>query len=698
MAYDALDAQTPRAVYIGAGTRGPFAFADADGNPIRIRDQTQLVVRRYSATTDETGTLLTLNTDYTVNNADVDAVTLTLTALQDVLASTERLVVSRLQTIDDVLTLTGGGDFSLPVLGAAISVLVEELQEARRDIDRKVEGDWRQTTPLKLPLPPASGVSPLGRNSTGAIVNAETADFGSGTLVDASWIAALSAALGNGWQANFLRGASNPYVLASIATLQAATFAAADAPPIILLRTNYAAGDGGGVFAYDSTDTTSTDEGGCTILTNTSGTKLRYKRLVRDTIDLRWYSGSLATSATAAFNAAMAWAKLNGVRTIQLPVGPLIFLTQPTFIDFPLEVRGYGLATTCYRGYAGTTKIGLFHHTDLGGGTASGMTIRDMAIYALTGSSGGAAISGASLVGFAVGSVNIENVRITSQANDLWTNVLYFEGILRTSAPTGFREVSLKNVTVFGANGYSVVLDGVVGFDWHGGGCYPAGGTNSASGGMYIKGSAGVPNSGIDISFEAVDDIQIDYCQNGTIKAEGITGALVAGANPTQTWVWGTATGGATLTWSASCRYVAKTGLSMFRAHKNGVDQTSLTSATAIKLTFTTAAINLNSNYDATNSKWIPYPGPVRINAKARLTTNVLSGNTNYVAIYKNGVAVDFGEVIASSNGVVQCAAEINDVANGTDYYEAYAFGGGAGDKTCAGTITYTSFEGNQLL
>lgn len=187
----ALDAVNPRAVFIGSGTRGPFAL-QTSGQPWRVRDENQLVVRRYSSVTDEDGTLLVVNTDFTCSNTDVDDVEVTLASSQAVLASTERLEVERTQEVAGVIDLTLGGDFSAPALAAAISVQTEQIQELRRDVDRRVKLDWRQTSAVELPLPPTSGVALLGRNTSGAIVHAESADFGDGEPVEAGWLEIIS--------------------------------------------------------------------------------------------------------------------------------------------------------------------------------------------------------------------------------------------------------------------------------------------------------------------------------------------------------------------------------------------------------------------------------------------------------------------------------------------------------------------------
>lgn len=183
MAYDALTTQTPRAVLIGNGTRGPYTLNDSSGNPIRVRTHSHLVVRRYSSTTDETGTALALNTDYTVNNTDVDVVTITLTVAQAVVASTERLVVTRLQSLADVISLSTGGNFSAETLSAAMSVITEQLQEVRRDVDRSIKVDWRETAERAIPLPPASSVGAIGRDADGSIRYLTAADLSTDVLL-----------------------------------------------------------------------------------------------------------------------------------------------------------------------------------------------------------------------------------------------------------------------------------------------------------------------------------------------------------------------------------------------------------------------------------------------------------------------------------------------------------------------------------
>ena len=170
-----LEAATPRVVFVGSGTRGPFSLQDG-GSPIRVQTASSLVVRRYSSVTDEDGTLLVLNTDYTVTNTDPDNASVTLTAGQAVLTSSQRLVVERTQTVSGVVSYTTGGNFAGTTLGEGIDRLAERVQELRRDVDRAVKVDWRETEQRALPIKPSTR-SALTRETDGSIGQAAIGDI-----------------------------------------------------------------------------------------------------------------------------------------------------------------------------------------------------------------------------------------------------------------------------------------------------------------------------------------------------------------------------------------------------------------------------------------------------------------------------------------------------------------------------------------
>lgn len=194
-----LPAATPRGIAIGNGTRGPFTMTDSDGNPVYFGSTGAVSLRRYSSVTDEDGEALVYGADFTLTGIPGTGVTFTLTSLQDVLASTERIVWKRTQNISQTLALSTGGDFSSTAIMARLDQHAQFMQDLRRDVDRKPEMDWRETSQRALPIAPTSGTSLLARNSAGAIIHAELADFGDGTPVNADWMDILSVTPGSGW-------------------------------------------------------------------------------------------------------------------------------------------------------------------------------------------------------------------------------------------------------------------------------------------------------------------------------------------------------------------------------------------------------------------------------------------------------------------------------------------------------------------
>lgn len=135
--------------------------------------------------------------------------------------------------------------------------------------------------------------------------------------------------------------------------------------------------------------------------------------------------------------------------------------------------------------------------------------------------------------------------------------------------------------------------------------------------------------------------------------------------------------------------------LPTFSANKGGASQGSIVSATLTKLTFTTESEDIGGYYDAVNSKWTPLAGVVQINAAAFFNTNVVDQSIYFVAIYKNGSILKCGiQITASGTGGVGAGVSCRDRANGTDFYEVYCSGAGAGAKTVDGTASNTWFDG----
>jgi len=137
-------------------------------------------------------------------------------------------------------------------------------------------------------------------------------------------------------------------------------------------------------------------------------------------------------------------------------------------------------------------------------------------------------------------------------------------------------------------------------------------------------------------------------------------------------------------------------GPSTFSAHNNGTSQTGIVPSTGTQLVLGTALYNVGGNYNTANSRWTPPPGPVSLIAGALFTTNVAATDNAVLAIYKNGSDFRHGAIAyAVSAGVAEAAIAIQDIANGTDYYEVWCFvGPSAGNKATQGNPTFNYFMG----
>lgn len=136
----------------------------------------------------------------------------------------------------------------------------------------------------------------------------------------------------------------------------------------------------------------------------------------------------------------------------------------------------------------------------------------------------------------------------------------------------------------------------------------------------------------------------------------------------------------------------ASTGAS-FSANNNSVAQ-SIPNAANTKLTFSTNEYNVGGAFSS--SKWTPPSRLVMLSGAVSLPTTALS--ITYVSIYKNGVEFKRGVQVQSPNvtansAVVTCM----DIANGSDYYELWAFQstGGAANTNAAPSLTY--FQGSTV-
>jgi hypothetical protein len=173
---------------------------------------------------------------------------------------------------------------------------------------------------------------------------------------------------------------------------------------------------------------------------------------------------------------------------------------------------------------------------------------------------------------------------------------------------------------------------------------------------------------------------------SGTLAATGGGG----GGNVSNS---GTPTAGQVAEWVTSTTIKGSSAIG-FRAHKNGTNQSIATGiGTLTKVTFGTEVYDQGGYYDAANSRWTPPAGMVHIDIG--LTSNDVTANTTmYAAIYKNG-AFYLIAFIVTPNISAYSQIHLDDVANGTDYYEAFVAHNSGVTSTIDGRVERTHFCGH---
>lgn len=530
-----LAVQIPRAVFIGNGTRGPYSLLDEDGNPIRLTAENLLRVVRYSSVTDEIGTALTYPTDYSVGGT-TDARTITLSMLQAVLASTQRLVVERVNPLSQTLNLTLGGDFNGVSVMSRFDKIEEQIQEVRRDADRSVKVDWLEDEERALPLPPTSGIALLGRNDTGAIVHADSVDFGSGTVVDADWLDIVTAAPGTGWDsvlalpaAGILDNLSGVRFVATYAALTALTTATGLSDgAVYCTRARSTADDGGyGLWRYNSASATTANGG--TILAIDGGGAGRFFRLYDKRINVRWFGavGDGTTDDTTA---------IGNARTALVAQGG-------GFLDFPhtgspykcnLVITGSNIhlnfeAPNFYTGLTATTGLKAAILTDpvlqFGDGTT---TTRGCSVWNLAMNGEGTADKGLYILGadtitfynFSARNFEQYQARITSSA----TKGSYFIEFHNPRLYTGTTAGSLGLDLIYGSFFTNAIKVFGGALSAQAGGSHPlqlsGSGLNAELNGTHIE---GINNQGINFATTGT----AVRCANVTVDSDSSADVLV---------------------------------------------------------------------------------------------------------------------------------------------------------------------------
>ena len=182
---------------------------------------------------------------------------------------------------------------------------------------------------------------------------------------------------------------------------------------------------------------------------------------------------------------------------------------------------------------------------------------------------------------------------------------------------------------------------------------------------------------------------------------DAITYAKIQNVSATDK-VLGRATAGAGDVEEIACTALSRTmlagNLPKFSAHKNGVDQTGIVTATSTKMTATTEAYDVGGGYDAANSKWTPgIVGYAHIDACALWSVALTAGTTTF-NLFLNGVMYrqTYRDATATPIQGVEISLDV-PVAAITDYFEIYVYQSSGANKDILGAAQYTWWMGHML-
>ncbi len=134
-----------------------------------------------------------------------------------------------------------------------------------------------------------------------------------------------------------------------------------------------------------------------------------------------------------------------------------------------------------------------------------------------------------------------------------------------------------------------------------------------------------------------------------------------------------------------------------FSVHKNGINQTAITNATWIKITWSAEEWDTNSNF--ASDRFTPtVAGKYALKAQVQWVGPGGAAAICTISIYKNGTPHRIATSL-DNNLVINPSTDIScDVdANGTtDYFEVYVYHNFGSDRTITGPATDTFFQGHK--
>lgn len=278
-----------------------------------------------------------------------------------------------------------------------------------------------------------------------------------------------------------------------------------------------------------------------------------------DQIDTRYEPGNVArygmspslSDNKAAFDRAVAAANYGGYELV-VPPGFYYFTTRPVAIVNKCTIRAAGSKGTVifFRNYNESTPTNGFLTIAPTAEIAS-FSLKNVYIYANTGTTGGAALAFWAVSATAPDYSLLDGIVVTGLSGGKWEYALYADGSARA---TGFRNLIINEGRFFNADTALCYLKSVINTGFTQVGFYQGSGTARN---IVITGTSGVTSQNLSWEGGYLEYLDLDYCSHISISVACPTQTITNTANVNYTLLIATRNVSCQTNWDTATCYLA---------------------------------------------------------------------------------------------------------------------------------------------